>query len=151
MAAWAPKGAWAQQSENDEGGAPPPPEAFPALADLGAKLDQAFPTLGETLNKKVSKKKGQPMSLSEFNAGGAVSSGGGRGSGAGAFRAAGSRGVNLDDIQLPTGPRAREEGEEEDSRRLGGGGAYSRDYGAERGGREERGGGAGPGRPPSSQ
>lgn len=144
--AWAPKGAWAQQVEKDDGEAPPPPpEAFPALADLGAKLDQAFPTLGETKDKKVSKKKqkGQVLSLSEFNAGAPIGGGGG---GGGAYRPAGARATDLDTIQLPTGPRAREDGED-DGRRPGGMGAGFREFGGDRGGREERGGAWG--RPPS--
>lgn len=139
--AWAPKGAWAQQVEKDDDAeAPaPPPEAFPALSDLGAKLDQAFPTLGETKDKKVSKKKqkGQVLSLSEFNAGAASSIGGG-GGGGGAYRPVGARAVDLDSIQLPTGPRARAEGEEDD-RRPGLGGGFRSEFGGDRGGREERG------------
>lgn len=145
MAAWAPKGAWANQAEGD-GGAPPAPapEAFPALADLGAKLDTAFPSLGDTKNTKTSKKKQkQTMSLSEFQtnaAPSAFSERSGGGGGGGAYRPpGGSRGggVDLNNIELPTGPRQREDGEDEAAGRPGG--AF-RDYGGDRGGREGAGG-----------
>ena len=112
----APTVAWATQAEEDEG-APPPPDSFPVL---GAK-ESAFPTLGAAV--KVKKTKKQTMSLADFNLG--ASPGGG-------YRApGGSRGPDDSNLVLPTGPRAREEGE--DDSRPGLGGAF-RDYGGDRGG-----------------
>ena len=134
MAAWGAKGAWAQQVE--EGDAPlaaPPPEAFPTLG--GKKADELFPTLDATKSVKQSKKKAKaaPMSLADFNAG-ATPGGGLSSRGGGAYRppGGGGGGVKDDDIVLPTGPRAREEGEEEV--RPGQLGGAFRDYGGDRGG-----------------
>ena len=131
MSAWGAS-AWAQAEGKDEADASPTPvaESFPVL---GAK-EEAFPTLGaaKTGGKKSKK---QTMSLAEFTASPspAQASGGG-------YRAPSSRAVAADDsaIVLPTGPRARAEGEEEQRPSLGG--AF-RDYGGDRGDRYGGGGG----------
>ena len=147
MAAWAaPKGVWATQVEEGDGDAPPapPPEAFPSLG--GAKADALFPTLDAVKNTKTSKKKQkQTMSLTEFNLGPVGGGGGGRsagGGGGGAYKppgggGGGGGGYRTDDIELPKGPRQREEGEEE--ARPGQLGGAFRDYGGDRGGGGDRG------------
>jgi len=114
--------AWATA---DEGEPQPAPESFPVL---GAK-ESAFPALGVAV--KVKKTKKQAMSLADFNASATPST-----PGSGGYRAPGSSGRGLPDdtfLVLPTGPRAREEGEEDS--RPGLGGAF-RDYGGDRGGGE---------------
>lgn len=120
-AAAPPPVAWA----TEEGEAQPAPDSFPVL---GANVN-AFPTLGVAV--KVKKTKKQAMSLADFNASATPST-----PGSGGYRAPGSSGRGLPDdtfLVLPTGPRAREDGEEDS--RPGLGGAF-RDYGGDRGGGE---------------
>ena len=129
MSAWGapqPGSAWASQMEEKEAADAPAPvaDSFPVL---GAK-EEAFPTLGAAKSAKKGKK--QTMSLAEF----AASPAGGGSSGS--YRAPTSRAAVPDvGLILPTGPRARAEGEDEQRQTLGG--AF-RDYGGDRGG--DRGG-----------
>ncbi len=127
---------WGAPAVKDEGGeeaAAPSPAAFPTL---GGK-ESAFPTLGAAAAVKTTKKKAkQTMSLADFNAGAsstpARAAGGGGGS---AYRAPVGRMGDDDNIQLPTGPRVRDD---EEGGPPGIGGAF-RDYGGDRGGAAEGG------------
>jgi hypothetical protein len=129
MSAWGapqPGSAWASQMEEKEAADGPAPVVADSFPVLGQK-EEAFPTLGAAKSAKKGKK--QTMSLAEF----AASPAGGS---SGSYRAPTSRAAAPDvGLVLPTGPRARDEGEEEQRGALGG--AF-RDYGGDRGG--DRGG-----------
>ena len=106
--------------------------AFPGLGEGPAKSDSDFPDLGTAAKAPAKKKKGQKMSLADFDA---LAGGGG----GGAYRAPGGGGFGGrggGDIVLPTGPSARdpeEDGAGADGRRPGQlGGAFG-DYGGDRG------------------
>ena len=107
--------------------------AFPGLGEGPKKSESDFPDLGAAA-KAPKKKKGQKMSLADFDA---LAGGGG---GGGTYRAPGAGGGfggrGGGDIVLPTGPSARDPEEESagpDGRRPGQlGGAFA-DYGGDRG------------------
>ena len=107
--------------------------AFPGLGEGPAKSDSDFPDLGAAAKAPARKKKGQKMSLADFDA---LAGGGG----GGAYRAPGGGGGfggrGGGDIVLPTGPSARDPEEDSagaDGRRPGQlGGAFA-DYGGDRG------------------
>lgn len=126
--AWASKsGAWAAQvdeaeeKDGDLGPAQPPAPAAPVPAALGG--EEAFPSLGEAVTKKISKrdrKAKQTVSLKDFQSG--------------AYKAPRPSAKPASDADilasLPSGPRVRDD----DDARPTMGGAF-REYGGDRGGR----------------
>ena len=126
--AWASKsGAWAAQvdeaeeKDGDLGPVQPPAPAAPVPASLGG--EEAFPSLGEAVTKKISKrdrKAKQTVSLKDFQSG--------------AYKAPRPSAKPASDADilasLPSGPRMRDD----DDARPTMGGAF-REYGGDRGGR----------------
>lgn len=123
MSAWGgppSSGAWANQVDEEEaangGELDPVPGVTTPFPSLGQQNDSSFPSLGDSLTVKESKKERrkkqggvQKMSL-------------------GNFMAAGKENEKID---LPTRPRERAEGEED--RRGGGLGGGFKNYGGDRG------------------
>ncbi|KAF3782861.1 Eukaryotic translation initiation factor 4B3 [Nymphaea thermarum] len=145
---WAKPGAWALEAEESEALEQMQQEqrrqeeaAAAVAADEAALAD--FPSLSmAAATKPARKKKGQTVSLSEFNTGKAVTHGAGR------SRGSESVGLTPDELlMLPTGPRQRSPEELERSRLGGGFRSYGREgFSRDGGAGGDRGYGSGAGR-----